>query len=140
MTRWFSSRTVGPPTEASAGRPLPPLLTPFRVRGCTLVNRVIVSPMAQYTATTDGMPTDWHLVHLGARAVGGAALVMTEMTCVSAAGSSSTSSMMIWLSNRSVTSATAGVGRAIQRSKSSVANVATGEASRASISIPCSCP
>ena len=52
----------------------------FRLRGVTLKNRVVVSPMAQYSAV-DGLPTDHHLVHLGARALGGAALVFTEMTC-----------------------------------------------------------
>ena len=56
------------------------MFTPFRLRGVTLKNRVVVSPMAQYSAV-DGLPTDHHLVHLGARALGGAALVFTEMTC-----------------------------------------------------------
>jgi len=60
--------------------PVPPMFTPFRLRGLTLKNRVVVSPMAQYSAV-DGLPTDHHLVHLGARALGGAALVFTEMTC-----------------------------------------------------------
>ena len=64
-------------------RPAPPMFTPFRVRGVTLKNRIIVSPMAQYSAV-DGTVGDYHLVHLGARALGGAALVMAEMTCVSA--------------------------------------------------------
>jgi len=59
---------------------VPPMFTPFRLRGLTLKNRVVVSPMAQYSAV-DGLPTDHHLVHLGARALGGAALVFTEMTC-----------------------------------------------------------
>ena len=59
---------------------VPPMFTPFRLRGVTLKNRVVVSPMAQYSAV-DGLPTDHHLVHLGARALGGAALVFTEMTC-----------------------------------------------------------
>ena len=49
----------------------------------TLANRVVVSPMDQYSAV-EGMPTDWHLVHLGSRATGGAGLVFTEMVCVSA--------------------------------------------------------
>ncbi len=62
--------------------PLPPMLTPFTLRSVTLKNRVVVSPMAQY-ACTDGVPGDWHLVHLGARALGGAGLVMAEMTCPS---------------------------------------------------------
>ncbi|MEU1372487.1 bifunctional salicylyl-CoA 5-hydroxylase/oxidoreductase [Streptomyces triculaminicus] len=73
--------------EAEAGVPpgTPPMFTPFRLRGLTLRNRVVVSPMDMYSAQ-DGTPGDFHLVHLGARALGGAALVMTEMVCVSARG------------------------------------------------------
>ncbi|MEU8520524.1 bifunctional salicylyl-CoA 5-hydroxylase/oxidoreductase [Streptomyces sp. NBC_01216] len=63
----------------------PPMFTPFRLRGLTLRNRVVVSPMDQYLAE-DGVPGDFHLVHLGARALGGAGLVMTEMVCVSPQG------------------------------------------------------
>ncbi|MCW5252907.1 bifunctional salicylyl-CoA 5-hydroxylase/oxidoreductase [Streptomyces sp. SHP 1-2] len=63
----------------------PPMFTPFRLRGLTLRNRVVVSPMDMYSAT-DGVPGDLHLVHLGARALGGAGLVMTEMVCVSPEG------------------------------------------------------
>ncbi|MFF1439283.1 bifunctional salicylyl-CoA 5-hydroxylase/oxidoreductase [Streptomyces sp. NPDC058295] len=63
----------------------PPMFTPFRLRGLTLRNRVVVSPMDMYSAT-DGLPGDFHLVHLGARALGGAGLVMTEMVCVSPEG------------------------------------------------------
>ncbi len=78
--RWFAQQSglaIAPDTAAP-----PAIFTPFTVRDVTLPNRIVVSPMAQYSATTDGMPTDWHLVHLGARATGGAGLVMTEMTCV----------------------------------------------------------
>ena len=64
------------------GHALPPMLTPFRLRGLTLKNRVVVSPMAMYSAE-DGVPGDFHLVHLGARAMGGAGMVVAEMTCVS---------------------------------------------------------
>ena len=60
----------------------PPLFTPFRLRGLLLPNRVAVSPMCQYSAE-DGVPNDWHLVHLGSRAMGGAGLVFAEMTNVS---------------------------------------------------------
>ena len=74
-------------TEAVAGtRPAPPpMFLPFQLRGMTLQNRVVVSPMCQYSAT-DGQVNDWHLVHLGSRAIGGAGLVLTEMTNVSAQG------------------------------------------------------
>jgi anthraniloyl-CoA monooxygenase len=68
-----------------AGDPRPPMFLPFNLAGLELANRVVVSPMAQYRAK-DGMPNDWHLVHLGARAAGGAGLVFTEMTCVTAQG------------------------------------------------------
>ncbi|MCF3135393.1 bifunctional salicylyl-CoA 5-hydroxylase/oxidoreductase [Streptomyces olivochromogenes] len=63
----------------------PPMFTPFRLRGLTLRNRVVVSPMDMYSAV-QGVPGDFHLVHLGARALGGAGLVMTEMVCVSEEG------------------------------------------------------
>ena len=78
VERWFASRASGGEPE----RPPPPMFTPFRLRGMRLENRVVVSPMDMYCAV-DGTPNDFHLVHLGARALGGAALVMTEMTCVS---------------------------------------------------------
>jgi anthraniloyl-CoA monooxygenase len=61
----------------------PPMFTPFRLRDLTLANRIVVSPMCQYRAE-DGMPNDWHLVHLGSRAMGGAGLLFVEMTNVSA--------------------------------------------------------
>ena len=58
------------------------MFTPFTLRGVTLKNRVVVSPMAQYSCV-DGVPADYHLVHLGARAMGGAGMVVAEMTCPS---------------------------------------------------------
>jgi anthraniloyl-CoA monooxygenase len=80
---------------AAGGEPPPPLFTPFRVRGVVFPNRVVVSPMCQYSAT-DGVPDDWHLVHLGSRAVGGAGLVFTEMTNVSAEGRITPGCAGIW--------------------------------------------
>ena len=80
--RWFVEQAGNAATPDSAANTVPPMFTPYSVRGITLRNRVVVSPMAQYSAREDGAPSDWHLVHLGARATGGAALVMTEMTCV----------------------------------------------------------
>jgi anthraniloyl-CoA monooxygenase len=65
--------------------PRPPMFTPFRLRGVELSNRVVVSPMDMYSAV-DGTPGEFHFVHLGGRALGGAALVMTEMICVSDVG------------------------------------------------------
>jgi anthraniloyl-CoA monooxygenase len=69
----------------AGGKAVPPMLTPITVRGITLKNRIVVSPMATYSAV-DGVPQDFHLVHLGARALGGAALVFVEMTSPNAEG------------------------------------------------------
>ncbi len=71
--------------RAIAGRPIPPMFVPFRLREMELINRIVVSPMDMYSAV-DGTPGDFHLVHLGARALGGAGLIITEMTCVSPEG------------------------------------------------------
>ena len=67
------------------GEVVPPMFQPFRLRDLELANRVVVSPMDMYVAD-DGLPGDFHLVHLGGKALGGAGLVMTEMVCVSADG------------------------------------------------------
>lgn len=75
---WFQAQAGGQPGRA-------PIFAPFRLRDMALKNRIVVSPMAQYKAQ-DGCPTDWHLVHYGERAKGGAGLVFTEMTCVSPEG------------------------------------------------------
>ncbi len=84
---WIAERAGSAKPEAategdSERRTTPPMLVPWTVRGLTLANRVVVSPMAQYSAV-DGMPGDFHLVHLGARALGGAGMVFAEMTCPS---------------------------------------------------------
>ncbi|MBV9270376.1 MAG: bifunctional salicylyl-CoA 5-hydroxylase/oxidoreductase, partial [Candidatus Eremiobacteraeota bacterium] len=75
IERWLSRGAQG----------VPPMFTPFRLRNLEVRNRVVVSPMDMYSAV-DGMPNDFHLVHLGSRALGGAGLVYTEMTCVTADG------------------------------------------------------
>jgi len=69
--------------DVDTKKPVPPMFQPFQLRGMTVPNRVVVSPMCQYSAK-DGLPNDWHMVHLGSRAIGGAGLVYTEMTDVSA--------------------------------------------------------
>jgi anthraniloyl-CoA monooxygenase len=74
IERWFAG-----------GMPIPPMFAPVRLRGLTLRNRVVVSPMDMYSAV-DGMPNEFHLVHLGSRALGGAGLIFTEMTCVTRDG------------------------------------------------------
>jgi anthraniloyl-CoA monooxygenase len=81
--RWLAER-AGVTTAPNQKAP-PPMFTPYTLRGVTLKNRIVVSPMAQYSAV-DGVPGDYHLVHLGARAMGGAGLVFAEMTCVSPEG------------------------------------------------------
>ena len=97
VERWFAAKADGswPTADRSDGsatpasrKPsavVPPMFTPYRLRSLELRNRVVVSPMDMYSAT-DGTPNDFHLVHLGARALGGAGLLITEMTCVSAEG------------------------------------------------------
>jgi len=79
--RWFMTQAgMAPDAPVRA-----PMFVPFKLRDMALKNRIVVSPMAQYMAR-DGCPNDWHLSHYGERAKGGAGLVFTEMTCVSADG------------------------------------------------------
>jgi anthraniloyl-CoA monooxygenase len=86
VDRWFAEQA-----GRQSGRPVavdpcpPPLFTPYRLRELVLPNRIVVSSMCQYRSD-DGLPNDWHLVHLASRAIGGAGLVMTEMTDVSREG------------------------------------------------------
>lgn len=83
VDRWYAERAAEQSgREVPLDPPPPPLFTPFRLRDLVLENRVVVSAMCQYSAE-DGTPNDWHLVHLGSRAVGGAGLVMAEMTDIS---------------------------------------------------------
>jgi anthraniloyl-CoA monooxygenase len=72
---WVAERSGLP------AKPIPPMFTPLRLRGLALKNRVVVSPMAMYSCR-EGLPDDFYLVHLGSRALGGAGLLFTEMTCV----------------------------------------------------------
>jgi anthraniloyl-CoA monooxygenase len=81
VERWFQTKARGAPVN----EPAPPMFAPFHLRGMDLENRVVVSPMAMYSAD-QGCPNDFHLVHYGARAQGGAGLLYTEMTCVSPEG------------------------------------------------------
>jgi anthraniloyl-CoA monooxygenase len=78
--KWLAART---PLDRKPELPaVPPMFTPFKVRSVSLKNRIVVSPMAQYSCV-DGLPGEFHLVHLGARALGGAGMVVAEMTCPS---------------------------------------------------------
>jgi anthraniloyl-CoA monooxygenase len=81
VERWFQSKAHGLPVND----PAPPMFAPYKLRDLALENRLVVSPMAMYSAR-DGMPNDFHLVHYGTRAQGGAGLLYTEMTCVSPTG------------------------------------------------------
>src|SRR5689334_6498251 len=74
---------------------MPHLFEPLQVRGVTFSNRLFVSPMCEYSST-DGFANDWHFVHLGSRAVGGAALVFTEATAVTPEGRISPEDLGIW--------------------------------------------
>ncbi|MET0283136.1 MAG: NADH:flavin oxidoreductase/NADH oxidase, partial [Polyangiales bacterium] len=75
---------------------MPHLFEPFSLRGVAFRNRIGVAPMCQYNATEEGLPTDWHTVHLGARAAGGAALVILEATAVEARGRISAHDLGLW--------------------------------------------
>lgn len=80
VERWFAARAGSNDDTA------PPMFTPYRLRDLTLVNRIVVSPVLTYAAGEDGVPGDFHIVHYGARAMGGAGLIVTEMTAVSPDG------------------------------------------------------
>ena len=91
VERWFWKRA----TNGSSNKTAPPMFAPFRLRDMEIVNRITVSPMAMYSAV-DGVPNDFHFVHLGERALGGAGLVFTEMTCVSPEGRISPGCTGMW--------------------------------------------
>lgn len=85
VDRWFAEHAANQSGVNIPVDPPPPMFTPFRLRDMVVANRIVVSPMCQYSAE-DGVANDWHLVHLGSRAVGGAGLIITEMTDVSRDG------------------------------------------------------
>jgi anthraniloyl-CoA monooxygenase len=80
--RWFARKVKDQGFAIDLENPPLPMFTPFRLRDLVIENRVVVSPMDQYSAV-DGVPGDWHFVHLGSRAIGGAGLLYVEMTCPS---------------------------------------------------------
>ncbi len=83
VNEWYRRAVKAPPSVGPTAPP--PIFTPFQLRELELANRIVVSPMCQYSAL-GGTPNDWHLVHLGSRAIGGAGLIITEMTDVSPDG------------------------------------------------------
>jgi anthraniloyl-CoA monooxygenase len=91
VERWFWKRA----TEGRSNKTAPPMFAPFRLREMPLENRITVSPMAMYSAL-EGVPNDFHFVHYGERALGGAGLVFTEMTCVSPEGRISPGCTGMW--------------------------------------------
>jgi anthraniloyl-CoA monooxygenase len=91
IEKTFAGRACGKP----AADPVPPMFTPFKLRQMTLKNRVVVSPMSMYSAEA-GIPSDWHLVHYGSLAMGGAGLVYTEMTDISPEGRITPGCAGIW--------------------------------------------
>jgi anthraniloyl-CoA monooxygenase len=100
VDEWFARKSSEQSGVTLAAAP-PPMFTPFRLRGLTLANRVVVSPMSQYSAI-DGMPNEWHFVHLGTRAVGGAGLVFAEMTDVSPEGRISPGCPGLWTEDQAM--------------------------------------
>ncbi len=98
VDEWFADQAAQRSGIAAAASPRPappPMFTPFRLRDLVLENRIVVSPMSQYSAA-EGMPNEWHFVHLGSRAVGGAGLVFAEMTDVSPEGRISPGCPGLW--------------------------------------------
>jgi anthraniloyl-CoA monooxygenase len=91
VERWFWKRA----TDGRSNKTAPPMFAPFKLRELRLENRITVSPMAMYSAL-DGVPNDFHFVHYGERAIGGAGLLFTEMTCVSPEGRISPGCTGMW--------------------------------------------
>jgi anthraniloyl-CoA monooxygenase len=91
VERWFWKRA----TDGKSNKTAPPMFAPFVLRNMKIENRVTVSPMAMYSAV-DGVPNDFHFVHYGERALGGAGLIFTEMTCVSPEGRISPGCTGMW--------------------------------------------
>jgi len=91
VERWFWKRA----TEGRSDKAAPPMFAPLRLREMTVENRITVSPMAMYSAV-EGMPNDFHFVHYSERAMGGAGLLFTEMTCVSPEGRISPGCTGMW--------------------------------------------
>jgi anthraniloyl-CoA monooxygenase len=92
VERWFWQRSGAGAVKGNT----PPMFAPLRLRDLTLANRVVVSPVLTYRAGTDGVPTDFHLAHYGARAMGGAGLVMAEMTAVLPEGRATPACPGLW--------------------------------------------
>lgn len=91
MEKWFAEKALGHPVT----EPIPPMFVPFKLRDMSLANRVVVSPMSMYSAE-NGVPDDWHFVHYGSLAKGGAGLIYTEMTDVSADARITTGCTGLW--------------------------------------------
>jgi anthraniloyl-CoA monooxygenase len=91
VERWFWTRA----TEGRSNKTAPPMFAPFKLRDMEVVNRVTVSPMAMYSAA-EGTPNDFHFVHYCERALGGAGLLFTEMTCISSEGRISPGCTGMW--------------------------------------------
>ena len=91
VERWFWKRA----TDGHSNKTAPPMFAPFKLREMRVENRITVSPMAMYSAV-DGVPNDFHFVHYGERAIGGAGLLFTEMTCVSPEGRISPGCTGMW--------------------------------------------
>lgn len=120
---WYDKKTGA----RSSGKPIPPMFTPFSLRGMTLKNRVVVSPMCMYSAN-DGMPNEFHKVHLGSRAMGGAGLVFAEMTNVTRDGRISPGCAGLW--NDQQADAWAGVVEFVHTNSTAKIGIQLGHAGR----------
>lgn len=122
IDEWFTAATPG-------GRPdTPPMFQPFRLGELDLINRVVVSPMDMYVSTDDGLPTDFRMIHLGGKAMGGAGLVMTEMVCVSPEGRITPGCSGIW--NQEQADAWAGIVDAVHELSAAKIGLQVGHSGR----------
>ncbi|RVT42267.1 bifunctional salicylyl-CoA 5-hydroxylase/oxidoreductase [Sphingobium algorifonticola] len=94
VERWFEARAL-PGVAANDSAP-PPMFTPYRLRSLTMPNRIVLSPVLTYAADHAGIPTDFHLVHYGTRALGGAGLIITEMVAVAPEGRATPACPGLW--------------------------------------------
>jgi anthraniloyl-CoA monooxygenase len=124
--RWLAEN-LGLPERSAGVRPVLPMLVPYTVRGVTLKNRIVVSPTLLYSCR-DGMPGDFHLVHVGSRALGGAGLVMTEMTAVCADGRTTPACPGLWTDDQA--RAFAAITRFVHENSDALIGVQIGHAGR----------
>jgi anthraniloyl-CoA monooxygenase len=124
--RWLAGH-LGRSERSAGARPVLPMLVPYTVRGVTLKNRIVVSPTLLYSCR-DGIPGEFHLVHVGSRALGGAGLVMVEMTAVCADGRATPACPGLWTDDQA--RAFAGITRFVHENSDASIGVQLGHAGR----------